>query len=108
MCVPENRRGGRLLGLNPLWGDRAAGSKIHPGQRRDDSHLRNRDRRHIACWGDNRWGQSTSSPGTFIQVSAAPATDFQQTCAVRIDGAVLCWGDNTFNQTAAPAGSSAR
>ena len=42
----------------------------------------------VACWGDDRYGESTLPEGTFSQVSAGT----RHTCGVRADGRVACWG----------------
>jgi len=42
----------------------------------------------IACWGDNRYGQTTAPTGTFSEVSAGGP----HACGVRTDGTIACWG----------------
>ena len=54
----------------------------------------------IACWGDNRHGQSDAPAGQFITVTAGEA----HSCGVRTDGTIACWGDNRHGQSDAPAG----
>ena len=42
----------------------------------------------VACWGYDRYGQSTTPEGEFASVSAGD----RHTCGVRTDGSVACWG----------------
>lgn len=64
----------------------------------------------------NSAGQATSNAAT-LTVNAAPlppaptvsrkvAAGYQQTCAIRADGAVLCWGYNGFGAVAGPTGNT--
>jgi hypothetical protein len=58
----------------------------------------------IACWGDNRYGQSTPPDGAFTSLSAGD----EYTCAIRVDGTVACWGSTAYYHVSAaipPAGT---
>lgn len=51
----------------------------------------------VACWGDNRSGQSNAPAGEFLAVSAGGS----QSCAIRVDGSVSCWGSGHDGSTRA-------
>ncbi len=55
----------------------------------------------LACWGNNREGQSTPPGGTFSQVSAGS----WHTCGLKSDGELACWGWNSYGQSNAPLGT---
>ena len=57
----------------------------------------------VECWGDDRFGQSTPSAGTFASIS----TGGFHTCGMRNTGQVECWGDDNFGQSTPPAGTFA-
>ena len=60
-----------------------------------------RESEEIACWGDNRDGQTDAPAVRFTAISAGSL----HTCALRESGEIACWGDNRDGQTDAPAGS---
>ena len=76
----------------PAFTQVAAGDIHGCGVKRDGS---------VACWGDNRSGQSTPPTDTFTQVAAG---DFHS-CGVKSDGGVACWGNNDFGRFTPPAGA---
>ena len=53
--------------------------------------------RTVACWGDNRSGQSNAPEGEFLAVSAGGS----QSCAIRTDHSVSCWGSGHDGSTRA-------
>ena len=55
----------------------------------------------IACWGDNRYGQTNAPTGTFSEVSAGSS----RACGVRTDGTIACWGSSSSGETNAPTGT---
>ncbi|MBX3031759.1 MAG: putative Ig domain-containing protein, partial [Chloroflexi bacterium] len=55
----------------------------------------------LTCWGANDAGQATPPAGTFIALSAGPAT----ACAIAADGTLACWGADDAGQATPPAGS---
>jgi len=60
----------------------------------------------IACWGDNRFGQTDAPTGTFTSVSAGGQSVLTaHSCGLKPDGTIVCWGSNDFGQTDAPTGA---
>ena len=55
----------------------------------------------IACWGNNRFGQSDAPRGSFRAV----ATGSRHSCGLRSDSTITCWGGTDHGRTDAPAGS---
>ncbi|WP_419838630.1 RCC1 domain-containing protein [Candidatus Poriferisodalis sp.] len=55
----------------------------------------------LACWGTDRWGETSAPSGIFTAVSAGSG----HSCGVRAGGAVECWGNNAFGQADAPTGA---
>ena len=55
----------------------------------------------VACWGWDRFGQSSPPSGTFTQVSAGAG----HTCGVRTNSTVACWGWNDDWQALPPGGT---
>jgi hypothetical protein len=43
---------------------------------------------HVACWGEDRAGETSAPAGAFTEISVAPALS----CALAKSGAVVCWG----------------
>ena len=54
----------------------------------------------IACWGDNRHGQTDPPPGQYTTIAAG----LNHSCAIRTDHTIACWGDNRHGQTDPPPG----
>ena len=65
--------------------------------------------RTMACWGDNRYGQSQARPspaelppsGRYTAID----TGRYHACAIDTDEAVVCWGRNDYGQSDPPSGS---
>ena len=53
----------------------------------------------VACWGDDRRGQSSPPSGEFRAISSGE----RGSCALRDDGAAVCWGSFEVNPSGAPA-----
>ena len=54
----------------------------------------------IACWGDNRDGQTDAPTGTFSSVSAG----IIHSCGLKTDGTLACWGSNEDGNLNVPTG----
>ena len=54
----------------------------------------------VACWGNDRYFQSTPPEGEFASVDAGGV----HTCGIRPDGTVECWGSDENGQSTPPEG----
>lgn len=75
-----------------------AAFKTHTSGERHSCALRSDDT--VACWGDNRYGQSEAPSGTFSAVSVG----LLHSCALRSDDTIACWGYDD-ERTTPPSGS---
>ena len=57
----------------------------------------------IACWGDNRFGQSDPPDGSFTAVTS----DHSHNCAIRVEGTIECWGGSFGTEVVPPDGDFA-
>ena len=57
----------------------------------------------VACWGGDRFGQSTPPEGEFASVSAGQ----NHTCGLRVDGSAACWGYDLDGQSTPAEGEFA-
>ena len=54
----------------------------------------------IACWGNNRFGQTDAPPGQYTTLASGGV----YSCAIKTDQTIACWGDNGSGQIDAPPG----